>query len=234
MTLAEAVRRRRGGVNAATKEAAETFIRRQTTFRDPDLDRLDDGEQRELVEVIGKATDGIPNGSNFSRLSAKEKARYEQLVEKAAGAPGAFAAERDAAALRGRVAALARRAAKAARPKAGGEAALFEVIGDHLAGNILHAEHVACLAVILAQLQTGKTFAPEARLEGGGDDAILVVHDRFGLVGADRDEYGLIAGRWRDAVQHLHRNGYLALSKQGPEWRIGIGSRTRRALWGRS
>ena len=222
--------RRRGGVNRDTKQATENFIKRQTTFTGVDLDRLEDDEQRDLVALIDKATRDILGGSNLSRLSAKETRRYETLVEKTAGQHGAFAAERDAAALRDKARALARRATRTARPKQGGEASLFETVGDHLARNILHAEHVACLGIVLAQLLDGKTLAPEARIEGGGDDVTLVVHDRFGLIGADRDQHDLVAGRWRDAVQHLHRNNYVTLTKQGPEWRIGLSPRTLKAL----
>jgi hypothetical protein len=226
--------RRRSGLNRETRQVVLDFVRRNTTFRGLDLDRLHDGEQRELAQLVHAAT--VPSGgTNFSQLDKKQRHAYERLTEKLAGQPGAFKAERNANDLRTRASALARRAAKPIRPKPEREVAFLEQIGDHLARNILHAEHAAALAVIVPQLLSGQTYAPGARIEmGEGDAATLVVDKRFGLIGLDRDPKGMLSGGWQDAVRHLSRNGYLRLEESGPEFKIQLGSRTRRALWGTS
>jgi hypothetical protein len=229
-------RRRRGGVSSDTREATETFIRRRhATLRGVDLGRLDDGEQAELVGLIQKATADITSGHNFGRLTGKETGRYERLVEKSAALPvGQFKRDRDEVALRGKAATLARRIARPSHPRAGAEAGLFELLGRDLAEGTLWAEHVLVLAVVLAQLLRAEPLAPGARVEGEGENVTLVADRRYGILGVDHDPEAGLLTRWIEPLEHLAVNDLLDVERHGGEFRIGLGSRTRRALWGTS
>lgn len=232
--LTETVRRRRtGGIDRATKTATQNFIRRVTTFSDVDLDRLDGDEQARLVQVVNKATHDL-HGHNWERLSSKERKVWETLAEKAAGRPGAFKAERDAASLGERAAALARRAARPKAAKPGGESGLFELLGDYLARNILHAEHVLVFTVVLAQLVRAEPLAPLSRIEGEGENVTLVADRKYGVLGVDHNPEAELLTRWIEPLEHLAVNNLLDVERDGPTYRIKIGSRTRRALWGPS
>jgi hypothetical protein len=168
-------------------------------------------------------------------LSDKEVGRYERLVEKSAGLPrGQFRRDRDEVALRGKAATLARRIARPSRPKPGAEAGLFELLGRDLAEGTLWAEHVLVLAVVLAQLLRAEPLAPGARVEGEGENVTLVVDRRFGILGVDHDPEAELLSRWIEPLEHLSVNDLLDVDRDGPEYRIRIGSRTRRALWGQS
>jgi hypothetical protein len=235
MNVSETVRRRRrGGINRDTKTATETFIRRRhTTLRDVNLERLDDGEQAELVGLIQKATADITSGHNFGRLTRKESGRYERLVEKSAALPpGQFRQDRDAVAIRDKAVTLARRIAMPSRPRSGGEAGLFELLGRDLAEGTLWAEHVLVLAVVLAQLLRAEPLAPQARIEGEGENVTLVADRRYGVLGVDHDPEAELLARWIEPLEHLSVNDLLDVDRDGAEYRIKIGSRTRRALWG--
>ena len=67
---------------------AKQLIHRLTGLRVENLDALDDAEASELVELTlahVRDEEGRPTGLNRNRLSAKDKRRWEDLIEGAVG-----------------------------------------------------------------------------------------------------------------------------------------------------
>jgi hypothetical protein len=223
-------RRRRGAISRDTKEATSVFVKRNTALSGIDLDRLDESELVDLVGLVAKVSDGIPNGHNFSRFSRKEQRQYEGLLEKAAGlARGTFAAERDAAVLRGKAESLARRARRVAIPTAERERSFLGRLGEDLRAGHIHAVDLCLLAAVAGALFNGEGFAPGSSISGSGDSLALTVDRRFGIVGADRDDDGLLA-RWEESLEWLGTRQYLDVRRDGPSYSIRLGPSTLKAL----
>jgi hypothetical protein len=221
-------RRRRGGIDRDTKRMIEDSIRRTTVFPSVDLKRLSDDEQHELAQLFHEAS-APGGGTNFRQLSDKQRRAWEDLVEKTAGQPGAFAAERNANDLRTKAAALARRAARAAVPTPKREQAFLGLLGQDLRYGTIDIEDVAALIAVLAALFDGDGLAPGSSVSGGD----LLVDRRFGLAPASRDEDGFLA-RWESSLKWLSEAEYLAVERNGANYSIRVGTKTREALWGSS
>jgi hypothetical protein len=220
--LAGAVRRRRG-VSTSARESAELFLKQR--HHGVDIDRLDDDQVRELLDLIDKVK--VDGGVNFKVLGRKERRRYEQLVERAALlAPGAFQRERDEVALRSKAATLAKRAARLAVPTPQREQAFLGQLGEDLREGAIDIEDIAVLIAVLGSLFEGEGSAPGSSVSGGE----LIVDRRYGVAPASRDENGFLS-RWEPSLQWLGEAGYLAVERSGPNYSIRVGAKTRAALW---
>src|SRR2546422_918884 len=74
-----------------------------------DVNRLDSDQQSELLALAGTCRAGTERHTERfdpTQLSRKERSRFEELVEKAASAPGLFARRRDEADAQTKVAEL--------------------------------------------------------------------------------------------------------------------------------
>jgi hypothetical protein len=219
----EAIRGRRRGVSTSARESAELFLKQR--HHGVDIDRLDDDQVRELLDVIDKVK--VDGGTNFKRLSRKERRRFEALTERACLlAPGAFQRERDEANLRDKAAALAKRAAQIAAPTPHREQAFIGQLGEGLREGSIDIEDVATLIAVLAALLEGQGLAPYSTVSGGE----LVVDRRYGVAPASRDEIGVLA-RWQGNLQWLADAGYLEVERNGANYSIRVGAKTRAALW---
>jgi len=189
-----------------------------------DFDLLDEGEQVELVRLAAEANE---DGWNPARLGKRAR-RLEALIEKGAQAPDVFENARAAEEIRALTAEAHRAAVRRPIRRGDEERGLLAEIAEHLARGWLDADHSGLLLLVLAAIQTGHGFAPRSRVEATVDGAVYVIDAGYGLAG-DRDPEGRLAG-WRALLDHLEVNQWLAVSKLGPQWSIGLGSRTVRAL----
>jgi hypothetical protein len=200
-----------------------------------DLDRLEVGEQHELVELIKKARpddEGEPNIGvrrlhDLDLLSKKDRRKLEALVERAAGVgAGLFEAERQALEDQAEMEALAVEARRpSARPRYEERGAVVlpkEWALDYVRDGYLHISHVALLVVLVAALENGETLAPRGHFEDAGATLVLV---RSGPlpVAADEDQR-LLAG-WRKQLDHLAYCGFFEVEKRGNEIRVRRGQR---------
>jgi len=223
MTGLTAALRNRRGVSNEAREWAELFLKQH--HHGVAIGRLDDDQVRELCELINKVK--VDGGVNFTALGRKERRRYEQLVERAALlAPGAFQRERDEQALRGKAAALAKRAARLAVPTPQREQGFLGQLGEGLREGTIDIEDVATLIAVLAALLEGQGLAPYSTVSGGE----LIVDRRYGVAPASRDEIGVLA-RWQGNLQWLADAGYLEVERSGSNYSIRVGAKTRAALW---
>jgi hypothetical protein len=188
---------------------------------------LDDSETERLVKLTRKATEG--GGFDYvGRLSKSERNRWESLVERASGAEGIFAKHREQAAFHTKVGELHRKTV--ARPiLRREEPGLIAEIASHVEGGYLEADHLTALMLVLVALQTGKPLLRTQRIEAGADGPLLVLDSTMGFVGGDIDPEAHLS-RWPVLLAHLERNGWLTLARKGSELKVGLGSRTQKAL----
>ena len=226
MTVIDKVRRDRRAPSRDTLKATSAFLTRMAGRR-VDLGVLDDGDQRRLIELVGKAR--VDGGLSLGRLDESERRKYESLVERAAGMPpGAHDKAREAADLAAKANTLARRARKPRQPSVGAERNLLTQLHQHINGGFLHLDHCAVLLLVLGQLLSADPISPGSAIQGEGDDITLVI-GRNGL-GGRFDPDGLALPRWKQAVAHLAKNDWLVVDRNGQEYRIRVGTRTRAAL----
>jgi hypothetical protein len=191
-----------------------------------DWDRLDDNEAGELVELTRKADDRV-EGFRLNRLSAKELRRWESLVEVGADAPGVFASAREEAELRAataELAAQARRPSPRPRYEEAGAIVLprgltFDLLTQK--GETLWIEHLGLLVWTLAALENGVALNPRGRIEGGGDDAVLVIDMSMGIGVKFHDDETM--GRWLEYFAHLGTLELLRVERRGRELLVGRG-----------
>jgi hypothetical protein len=194
------------------------------------VDRLDAPEQHELAELVRKAK-GDDNGDagaaarrhlDLALLSKKDRQKLERLIEKSADAEGAFSRERDEAETRTQMAALAQRARVQTRPRyeEEGSVVLPRQFFEHLRDGINQAGELLAFIYVMGQLEGGEAFGLRCQIEG--DALVLDQHGSLAPPGGDPDSH---LGNARQALEHLARNGYLALSRTGKKTYIRRGSR---------
>jgi hypothetical protein len=201
-------------------------------------ERLDPGEQDELVALARKAGRGDEGPRiDLGQLSAKEAGRWEGLVEQATDQRGAFENLRLDHELRATAARARQEASKApARPRFEERGAVVlprEVVFEWAdrPQPILWVIHYGILVFLLGQLESGKALVPHGRVEGEGDESVLVIRRDLGL-GAKYDPDSMLRG-WEAAVRHLAQAELLTLDQQGTELRVGRGPRILDVMRGR-
>jgi hypothetical protein len=196
-----------------------------------DAARLSDDDRDEL---IGLARQGWVDGTfQIGRLGAKA-ARFEHLVENAAGKPGLFIADRKADNDRAEFARIgreARRPRPRVRYEEEGSICIPQNVWRDLSrvGPAYTISTLGVLCLVLFALENGEPpeTMPRAAMDGVGDAAALVLDVRYGFGGTLDD--GLEVGEWKYAVEHLADVGWFALDKQGQTWRISRGPRALQA-----
>lgn len=218
--------------SVALADTHDTIARATCLLRPPTGLKVDFGlieqDAGDLVTLTREA--GRGGGFNPARLGKRRK-RWESLVERATGEEGLFERLRTDAEFKVEAARLAREAAKPPRRvryEEEGAVVLPAELLDWLTEKppVVWVEHVAVLAMTLMQLENVRAIAPKSRIEGAGDEAVLVVDRRFGLTGGDADPDGRLI-RWLDCLGDLHRLEWLVVEQKGQEVRV---SRGRRAL----
>ncbi len=214
-------------------EAADVIARGTAAFPDGSLrvdwKRLDDPEAGELVALVERCASGI--GFDTSKLAKKAAARFERLLETAcARDEGWFEQQRQDTKLRRDVDALiVKSRLPPRRPR-------YEELGAIVLPKlwtftwfegepILFLQHIALLVAVLAQLENGRSLAPQSRIEGDGDTSELVVDAKFGPVPISIDPESNCTARWTEDAKHLAANHLLTFDRQGTEIRLGRGSR---------
>jgi hypothetical protein len=204
----------------------------------PDIDVLSDEEQRDLLDLVKKASKSDqPEVDAFNpegALGKRDLARLEKLVERSAGQPGAFKKGRDLEAVRAEARQIVKESL-AATPSRQEQARFFAEItkqtqGGNGRGPCLYAEHVGVLTVLLAALFAGE-MPPRvlsARVEPGDDGPVIVWTRHYPLFG---DVDGEVSGKMYETLSHLQKNGWVVLSGR-QEVRISMGPRARRVFAG--
>jgi hypothetical protein len=197
----------------------------------PDLGRLSDEQQYDLLDLVQKAsaTDN-PDADAFNpdQLGKRDRTRLEKLIEKAADAPGVFKKERETLALRAEVQKIAAEAA-AVRPAKQAEGAFFAEVGRmqmNEGGPCMSAETAGMLLLITAALLSGEgpgraTF----KLDENGQRCLRW---RPGCLFGFAD--GQSAPRLERTLRHLQRNGWLSLSGRGETRWVTFGPRAARVF----
>jgi hypothetical protein len=204
-----------------------------------DLDRLDKGEQVELVEFAGRVSDGTEYRVERDRVplaQLPERERFERLVETAAGLErGDLKKQRKAAELKQKIdeATWPLRRKRRPRWEEPGSVILPREVYEHVRDGVLWAEHQLLFVLVAQQLENGTGLAPSAIVEDDAEgDPVLVVDSNLGVLGGDRTEGGL--PRWKQHLEHLEKNHYLAVERTGHVWRIRYGTRAKRHHRGRA
>jgi hypothetical protein len=230
-----AIRRERRTYSDDTLKSIRDFVAMRTiTLKENglriDWKNLDDAETRELVELTQEAERG-EGGFRLDRLSKRRARRWEALAARGSGEPESFFEDaRQMAEIR----ALATEANRVAvrrpitRREEGG---LFDEFVSQFSAEppFLFADHLALGIVIFACLHSGKAIGPRSRIEQIDGESALIVDSTFGVVGSQRDPYSMFA-RWRQGLQHLERNAWVQVMRNGNEWTIRPGPRALRAM----
>jgi hypothetical protein len=140
----------------------------------PDLDRLDDDELNELRALVQEIRSGAEPGigrSSPGYLEAKERRRWELLVEKACASPGHFARERTREAAEKAAAERARTPSPHPRYESPGTIVLPDIVFDWIQNGDMQASHLLVLMLVLAMIENK---APVHRYAGVEDDAVIV------------------------------------------------------------
>jgi hypothetical protein len=212
---------------------ANNAIARTTGLRSVDVKRLGIDEQHEIARLVQKSD----RATNVTMLDKRERLRFEALTEKAGGAEGFFDSRRARAATTKELhdADVKRRRAPA-RPcweEQGSVVLPRETAFEFLRDGIFHLEHIALLVTALGWLEAGDCTAPKSRIEGIGDDAVLVLDRTYGL-GAIVDPEGRISGLWLQILEHIAANNWLRVEQHGGEVHVARGSRAITTTKGRS
>jgi hypothetical protein len=195
-----------------------------------DVDRLDEAEQHELVE-LQRTTFVQGGGVNLNQLSPGERRKLEALIEKAADRPGHFENVRTEAEMKEKFAVLAERSHRPPRRpryEEEGSIRIPQQVFQHLdrPDPAFLIGELGLLAFLQLQLENGKALVPGGRIEGAGDDAVLVIDGNLG-VGARFDPEDRL--NWRRDLDHLARNQWFRVERSGQEVRVSRGSRALRA-----
>ncbi len=220
----------RDRIRIATLSVAEGGLRVQTREVSPGkylFLELDEDETYELAELVRKAHDSA-GGLAWSRLSRRELSKLERLIEKSCGSRDVFAQVREQFELRTRAAELRKRAARPPRRprwEEDGAVVLPRELFDWLnrPDPILELTDIALYVLMLFQLENATPLTPGGRLEGMGDDCAVVVDTRLGI-GMKFDPDARFA-HWQKDLEHLERNGLLALERRGHELLVRRGRR---------
>jgi hypothetical protein len=193
-----------------------------------DLDRLSDGEITRLCELVTQSA--IPFGHDRGALSEGEQRDLEALVAKGAGLSGDhFERQRkeDAMAQKAEQEAARKRRMPFSRHET---TDVFLTFYRELMEENLWADDAAILTLILAQFAAGTPFTSTSRFEGTGDDLTLVIDANMGMLG-HVDGQGAL-DNWYQRILFLAESeeGWLALERRGPTWRIRLGPRLKGAL----
>lgn len=189
-----------------------------------DWDELSADERRELVALTQEADD--EDGFSLTRLGRKLR-RWEALVEKATGADGLFSESREWAEIKRQVAELHRETARLPISRKE-EKGLLAELGEQVRGGYLHGDHVALLALLLVAFESGLPLG-RGRFEGSGANAVLAIDANMGLISEAMDDNGVFV-RWRQILEHLERNAWVAVERNGPAWRIRLATRAKGAM----
>ena len=223
-------RQRQSGPTREALIGARDQLGRWTNLR-PDLGKLEPDEQLEVVRLVRAASGGasVSDAERFNpgKLPENDQRRLEELVEKAAGKPGAFHAQREAKASESQFVELARSARRLRVGEIEERSLLAELHARVLEGH-LDLSYASCLLALVMQWVTGEPFSPGATFAGSGEDAVLHVDMRRGLYGG-RDPDGIFAAS-KAYLDHLGRYGWLSIERNGPSWEIALGPRTLAAL----
>jgi hypothetical protein len=226
--------------SVALADTHDTIARATCLLRPPAGLKVDFGlieqDAGDLVTLTREA--GRGGGFNPARLGKRRK-RWESLVERATGEDGLFEGLRTDAEFKAEAARLAREAAKPPRRVRYEQEGAVVLPGAELLDwltekpPVVWVEHVAVLAMVLMQLENVRAIAPQSRIEGSGDEAVLVVAKRFGLAGGDADPDSRLI-RWRDCLGDLQRLEWLVVEQAGSEVRVSRGRRALEIVKGRS
>ncbi len=160
MAVTDVVKRKTKRQAAPSRDQLVTIraaLGRWTTLR-VDTGRLDADEQRALIHLCGLAStseEGARGGFNPDRLSKRDRAKLEQIVERSADRPGAFEAARQSAKVREEAEKIMRSALAFPVSRKAEQGFLAEVFRQCAAG-CLHVEHVATLTLVVAVLHAGE------------------------------------------------------------------------------
>lgn len=188
-----------------------------------DVTRLSDDERERLLELSKKAEEG--GGFLLDRLGARDRKRWEQLVERGSNRVGFFQQERDRSELQAGMAEVGRKLRlppKRVRYEAQGSVRIPRRLFQHFDRNgknpKVQIPTAGILMLVVTSLENGAALAPNSRIDGSGDDAVLVLDRRMG-VGQRFDP----PGDWLRRIDHLGKVGWLAVEHRGQEIRIGRG-----------
>ena len=196
-----------------------------------DFGRLPEGDQVRVVELVREAGKG--RAWSWDKLSKKNRATLETLVELASGEPGIFAGTRDleeiqALAAEAHVAAVRRPLSRKQ------ESGIFAELARQVEGGHLQAPHIGLLAILLTIYSSGRALGPRSRVESLADgEPVLILDAVFGPLGGNLDPDSELSARWKQNLDHLVANSWLEVAKSGPEWRVSPGRRLRAVMAGR-
>jgi hypothetical protein len=224
-------RRRRGQLLPEQLTWIGAKLGRWTTLR-ADLTKLSDEEQRDLLDLVKKASaseDPDVDAFNPDKLGKRDRGKLERLVEKGSGAPNAFKESCADAAFRAEIAEIAKEAMKPERrPKWEEEGAVVlpkQWCFDFVRDGVLWVDHVGLLVTMLAWFESAE-LPPRlwgASFEQQAGDLVLVVDSVLFGLGAVSEEG--VPG-WKRTFDHLVTNNFFEVERRGKEWRIKLGSRT--------
>lgn len=185
-------------------------------------DKLDDAEQRELVELTVKTDiriDGRATGGfNLDQLSKGERSRWERLVEKGSIHGGYFSETRNRVALGTALADAeheARKPKRRIRLEQEGSITLprewcFDWFTEP--NPALSISDLGLLMFVWSQLENAANLMPGGAVEGAGDDLVLVINTGLGLGEKFMDdEFGM--PRWKTDLDHLATNEFFEIEK---------------------
>jgi hypothetical protein len=193
-----------------------------------DADRLSDGDIARLCDLAARIS--IPFGVDLDKLSRSERGDLERLVARGAGLDGDhFDRQRKEAVMAeqtAQAAAKKRRMSFTRREQTN----LFRTLFDEMMEQDIWADDAAIVCLVLTQFAAGRPFSSSASLEGEGANAVLVLDARMGLLGAV-DGQGMLDG-WYERCLFLAEaeQGWLAIDRAGPIWRIRLGPKLKSAL----
>jgi hypothetical protein len=196
-----------------------------------DTSRLDDGERGELGTLAAKAGFGMKHedGMDLTRLTDRERDRFEKLIGKSAGDAKLLQTRRETAAARGKLGELAAQARRPARrgklEEAGSVHLPREWVWDLQRDGVLDPWHLGLLVYLEACFENGECLTPGVRMTVGDGQQVLHVDRLLGLIGGFLDPDSAYSG-WERAVNQLERNAFIEVKKRGKDWEIRRGRRS--------
>jgi hypothetical protein len=190
-------------------------------------DRLDEGEQAALVNLVREANEG---GFNVNRLGRSSRDGLEALIEKGSGLPGGFF-ERTRIEDRQRRELAERDASRRRRPFGRRETTnLFLAFHAEMCALNLFVDDLATIATMLALFAAGKPIdGTLGRFEDSDDGPVLVLNVLHSLA-PSRDDGGLLDGLY-GRIESLAGQGWFEIvSRSGPTWKLRLGPRLLDAL----
>jgi hypothetical protein len=188
-----------------------------------DFEQLDSGEAAELVKLAGRIHEGeLDRGhARFWRLVARGSGREESYFERQAEQARK---QRKEAASKARE----RRMPFTKRETTNLFVALYQAMNE----GDLFADDAAAIAVTLMVFAAGKPFAgTAATLEDSAEGPTLVFNVLATSLAPGLDDGGMLDG-FRGRADFLAQEGWFAIAKSGPVWRLRLGARLRGALDG--